>query len=142
MEINRLEISSDCRDSRGRSALIEEDVDIREIPIFQFGVFFEGFLEINNNPPFQVSGRVHSNDTILLWNDQELYFDDWVTSSRAILGHTAGGGSNRVHFGKMDGSGPASTGVAWLRPHREAFPSLAETPGQPCAHRMEKSGFE
>ena len=49
------------------------------IPIFQFGVFFEKDLEINNGPRMDFDGWIHSNGNIYLNSDNQ-YFGDMITT--------------------------------------------------------------
>jgi len=40
-----------------------------QIPIFQFGVFYDDSLEIHNGPPMDFIGRVHTNSSLFLGTD-------------------------------------------------------------------------
>ena len=43
------------------TAAVERDVAVQSIPVFQFGVFYQGDLEIGNSAPMTITGRVHAN---------------------------------------------------------------------------------
>ena len=46
-----------------------------QIPIFQFGVFYDDSLEIHNGPPMDFIGRVHTNSSLFLGtNDLSRFF--------------------------------------------------------------------
>lgn len=53
-------------DSAGNRAAIELGVLVQSIPIFQFGAFYEGDLEITNGPPMTFAGRIHTNRNLYL----------------------------------------------------------------------------
>ncbi len=53
------------------------------IPIFQFGVFFEGDLEIANGPRMDFDGWVHSNGNIYLMSNNQ-YFADIITTPLSL----------------------------------------------------------
>jgi hypothetical protein len=58
-----------------------------EIPIFQFGIFYNGPLAIHPGPNMFFSGRVHSNDNIYLMSGSgsNLYFTSVVTASGQVI---------------------------------------------------------
>lgn len=55
------------------------------IPIFQFGVFYSGDLEITNVPPLEFAGRVHSNGRIYLCSPAAWYRDMITTPRQVVL---------------------------------------------------------
>jgi hypothetical protein len=52
-----------ARDSSNNTSLSMTFTN-RVIPLFQFGIFYNGDLELNSTSPMQISGRVHSNANI------------------------------------------------------------------------------
>jgi len=54
------------------------------IPVFQFGVFYDGDLEILPGPTMTFGGRVHSNSDLYVGANQELFFDSFVTAAGSI----------------------------------------------------------
>lgn len=74
------------------------------IPLFQFGIFYEGDLELNRPPLFTFGGRVHTNSNLFIsaspvWNGDGIYFrskatvvgeivnDIWKTGTPLTTGH-------------------------------------------------------
>jgi hypothetical protein len=55
--------SNAARDSSNNTSLSMTFTN-RVIPLFQFGIFYNGDLELNSTSPMQISGRVHSNANI------------------------------------------------------------------------------
>jgi hypothetical protein len=79
-----VDIEAACGGDKSFAADMESTVDYREYPIFQFAVFYQYHLLINNGPPMGIDGRVHGNDTIELSPASELSMQDWITSHRSI----------------------------------------------------------
>lgn len=55
------------------------------IPIFQFGIFYDGDLTLHNGPQFAFGGRVHTNKNFYLTPSGAAYFDSRVSASREIV---------------------------------------------------------
>jgi hypothetical protein len=106
-----MDIQVQCQEGSNRALKINENVSFQEIPIFQFAVFFDKVLELHNGPPMELTGRVHSNDTIKIWPPGSLKLHDWLTSPAVIMGRRSG----KVSMPKMDGTGP-DDGVAFTNP--------------------------
>lgn len=127
-----VDLGSRCQGMRAGKSELEERVAYGEIPIFQFAVFYDKFLPLENTPRMELEGMVHSNDTIAIGPTHELYIHDWVTSPKAILGSNGwnngahGGSINRIYFARADGSGPDNAPVRpatnGYRPLREIIP--------------------
>lgn len=58
---------------------IQRDLQIQSIPIFQFAIFYDLDMEIENGPPMTVNGKVHSNRNAFLAPGSTLTFQDNVT---------------------------------------------------------------
>jgi hypothetical protein len=69
----------------------------RVIPLFQFGIFYNGDLELNSTSPMQISGRVHSNANIYV-QPTGLDDPDEPASITTFLSNVSAAGSiyNRV----------------------------------------------
>ncbi len=83
------------------NATVEIQGEFAEIPIFQFGVLYEGDLDVHPGPVMTIGGRVHSNANIYLDPDAAglVSFDSTVTANGGIYnrheaGSIAGGGVN------------------------------------------------
>ncbi len=64
------------------------------VPLYQFAVFYENDLEIAPGPDMNIGGRVHSNGSIYVQSDNNVYFDSYVTAGGDIIhGRKPGGGS-------------------------------------------------
>lgn len=55
------------------------------IPLFQFGVFYNGDLEFYPGPPFQFGGRVHSNGNIFFMAINGLWFSSKISAHKYII---------------------------------------------------------
>jgi hypothetical protein len=60
-------------------AAIQCDVQIQHIPIFQFAIFYNMDMEIENGPVMSVNGRVHGNANGYFAPGSSLTFQDRVT---------------------------------------------------------------
>ena len=58
---------------------VDAEIRLYQIPIFQFGVFYEGDLEINPGPPMRVGGPVHTNGNAYFRAQLGLHFQGPVT---------------------------------------------------------------
>ncbi len=50
-----------------------------QIPVFQFGVFFDDSLEIHNGPQMNFEGRVHTNSDLFLGTNSSTWFYQPIT---------------------------------------------------------------
>ncbi|GIU81410.1 MAG: hypothetical protein D6687_10770 [Acidobacteria bacterium] len=55
------------------------------IPLFQFGIFYNGDLEFYPGPPFQFGGRVHSNGNIFFMAINGLWFSSRISAHKHII---------------------------------------------------------
>src|ERR1041384_255928 len=63
-----------------------------QIPIFQFGIFYNDDMEFHPGPIFDFGGRVHSNANIFMMSGDNLYFRSRVTAAGQIVRDTARNG--------------------------------------------------
>ncbi len=64
------------------------------VPLYQFAIFYENDLEIAPGPDMNIGGRVHSNGSIYVQSDNNVYFNSYVTAGGDIIhGRKPGGGS-------------------------------------------------
>jgi hypothetical protein len=63
----------------GAKSEIDAEIRLYQVPIFQFGVFYEGDLEINPGPPMQVGGPVHTNGNAYFRAGNGLKFQGPIT---------------------------------------------------------------
>lgn len=63
---------------------VQQDVQLAQIPIFQFAIYYNSLLEFTWAAPFVVRGRVHANGDIYTGSAEDLTFHSPVTSSGTI----------------------------------------------------------
>jgi hypothetical protein len=68
----------------GFSSAVQQDVQMAEIPVFQFGIFYNGTLEFSDSAALNVSGRVQCNTNIFVGSPSQLVFSNFVTCSGII----------------------------------------------------------
>ena len=88
---------------RGVIGTAQEEVQLAEIPVFQFAIFYNGLLEFTWAAPLTVRGRVHANNDIYLGSSCSLTFNRNVTTTGTILkpawgGHTPGQYTGGVYY--------------------------------------------
>lgn len=66
------------------TAGIQREIQYQSIPIFQFAVFYNPDLEIENGPPMVINGRVHGNGNGYFAPDTSLTFLSPVTIAKKI----------------------------------------------------------
>ncbi|MDX2192646.1 MAG: hypothetical protein NW201_04785 [Gemmatimonadales bacterium] len=78
------DVTIKARDAQNNAAKAVVSVKTAAIPIFQFGVFYEGDLEINPGPNMTFAGWVHSNSNIYLFPGATLAFQSYITTPDSI----------------------------------------------------------
>ena len=78
------------------SATVEIQGEFASIPIFQFGILYEGDLDVHPGPVMQIGGRVHTNSNLFVDPSSEVSFASTVTANGGIYntreyGVTVGG---------------------------------------------------
>jgi hypothetical protein len=53
------------------NTVLQSDFKVRIVPLFQFGVFYDGDLDISGFSDFNVYGRVHTNKTLIIDPDED-----------------------------------------------------------------------
>jgi len=89
-------VLSNAKQVNGRFDLtnaVLEDIQLISIPIFQFGIFYNGLLEFTWCATFTVNGRTHANGDIFVGSASVLTFSSTVTTTGGIYktnwdGHT------------------------------------------------------
>lgn len=74
---------------------VEIQGEFAAIPIYQFGVLYEGDLDVYNGPDMTIGGRVHSNANVYVDPSGTLSFASTVTANGGIY--------NRHESGSMSG---------------------------------------
>jgi hypothetical protein len=74
----------------GAQAHMTRDVEVAQVPVFQFGVFSDSDLSYFAGPDFDFGGRVHTNGDLYLaeGNGATLSFHDKITAAGEIIRQT------------------------------------------------------
>jgi len=72
------------RTAGGSTRVVNAEVVLYQVPIFQFGVFYDSSLEITPGPTMRVFGRVHTNDSLYLRGTADLHFTGPVTAAGMV----------------------------------------------------------
>lgn len=73
-----------------------------QIPIFQFGIFYNDDMEFHPGPRFDFGGRVHSNGNLFMMSGNDLYFRSRVTTVGEV-----------VRWMSRNGIAQGQTGWSW-----------------------------
>lgn len=79
-----MSVRIDAEDASHSRASVELGVSVQSVPIFQFGVFYDRDLEINNGPPMTFSGWVHSNRHLYLSSANANYLNQ-ITAADSVF---------------------------------------------------------
>ncbi len=63
---------------------VQQDVQLAQIPVFQFAIFYNGLLEFSDTATLVVSGPVHANSNIYVGSPANLTFNSVVTTTGNI----------------------------------------------------------
>jgi hypothetical protein len=69
----------------GAKSRIDAEVKVYQVPIFQYGIFYEGDLEVTPGPWMSILGPVHTNSNAYFRTSGGLYFQGPVTASGDIF---------------------------------------------------------
>lgn len=86
--IQPITISVTANNSLGNgsgSVTMTQQVEIQQIPVFQFGVFYQNDLEMLPGPSMSFIGPVHSNANIYMGTNATLSFDSGMTAYGNII---------------------------------------------------------
>ncbi len=64
---------------------VQRDIQIQNIPIFQFAVFYNGDMEIEPGAPMSIGGKVHSNGTAYIAPNSTLTFQNTLTAAIGVV---------------------------------------------------------
>jgi hypothetical protein len=104
-------VLSNAKQINGRFDLtnaVLEDIQLISIPIFQFGIFYNGLMEFTWCATFTVNGRTHANGDIYVGSASALTFSSTVTTTGGIYktnwdGHTLGQMTATVNYNGTPG---------------------------------------
>ncbi len=91
---------------------VQQDIQLAEIPIFQFAIFYNSLLEFSDCAPLTVNGRVHCNTNIYVGclSSSSLTFNYFVTSSGIITNPACFGYAQSQWAGPVNYNGTPSPG--------------------------------
>jgi hypothetical protein len=101
------------------TAGVLQQLQLVGIPIFQFGMYSSGNMEISCGQPFKITGHVHSNGILYVEPDNSLTFESGVTAvvTNVFQRDTADG----------DTRGAPAGGVVYMQPDQVVSPVQALT---------------
>jgi hypothetical protein len=79
-----IDIEVTARDTSGNRATAVLSVNAQTIPLFQFGVFYEGDLEILPGAPMTFAGWVHTNGNLYI-SSSDVRFESNLTTPDSVL---------------------------------------------------------
>ncbi len=79
-----IDIAIAARDAASNRGSVMVSVTAQSIPLFQFGVFYEGDLEIHNGPRLDFEGWVHTNGNLYL-SSNNTYFASRITTPGSVF---------------------------------------------------------
>ena len=94
------------------TAGVLQKLQLAQIPIFQFGMYSSGNMEISCGQPFDVTGHVHSNGKLYIEPDNSLTFESDVTAVGDVL----------FQRDPLDTRGPPAGGVVYVQTNSPTFP--------------------
>lgn len=93
-----IRVVSTSKASQRAKQEIDADVRLYQVPIFQFGVFYEGNLEITPGPDMTVFGPVHTNSNAYFRGAATVSFIGPVKASGTIYHWIRSGGALRYYL--------------------------------------------
>jgi hypothetical protein len=87
----------------GFTNAVQQDIQLAQIPVFQFAIFYNGLLEFSDTATLNVTGPVHANSNIYVGSPANLTFNSIVTttgniSSPANAGYGTGTWTGHVYY--------------------------------------------
>jgi hypothetical protein len=79
-----MSVRVNAEDATHNRASIELGVSVQSVPIFQFGVFYDRDLEINNGPPMTFAGWVHSNRHLYM-SSANANYQNQITAADSVF---------------------------------------------------------
>ncbi len=89
---------------------VEQTVQLAEIPVFQFAIFYNSLLEFTTAGTLTVQGRVHANSNIYVGSANPLTFNYTVTCT-GVITNPAWAGANPPYGGAVTYNGNPQYGT-------------------------------
>jgi Tfp pilus assembly protein PilX len=111
--------ASDTANLQDVNAGVLQQLRLTGIPIFQFGMYSSGDMEISCGQQFNITGHVHSNGTLYVEPDAGMTFESDVTAVVTVLPQRE----------PLDTRGPPANtaGAVYVQPGSPSFPVAALT---------------
>lgn len=93
------------------TSAVEQTVQLAEIPVFQFAIFYNSLLEFTTAGTLVVQGRVHANSNIYVGSASPLTFNYTVTTTGVITNPAWAGDTQGNYTGAVTYSGNPKTGT-------------------------------
>jgi len=77
--------AQDTASPQSVSGGVLQQLQLANIPVFQFAMYSSGEMEISCGQPFKITGRVHSNGELYVEPDSSLTFESSVTAVLSVL---------------------------------------------------------
>lgn len=110
-------VLSNARNNTGTESVtsaVQQDIQLAQIPIFQFAIFYNSPLEFTWAAPFTIRGRVHANADVITGSTQPLIFNSIVTTTGGIYKKAWAGYALNQMTGAITYNGGTSTNVPTL----------------------------
>src|SRR5581483_10042694 len=92
---------------------VEQTVQLAEIPVFQFAIFYNSLLEFTTAGTLIVQGRVHANSNIYVGSGNPLTFNYTVTTTGIITKPPWAGDTQSQYTGAVTYGGSPKFGTGW-----------------------------
>ncbi len=79
---------------------MSRDIQVAQIPVFQFGIFSEEDLSYFPGPNFDFGGRVHTNGNLFLASSSELVFRSKITAVEGVVRAELSNGLGTIATGR------------------------------------------
>ncbi|MEZ4412061.1 MAG: hypothetical protein R2910_03640 [Gemmatimonadales bacterium] len=105
----QIDIGITATDPANNRAQVVVTANAQSIPLFQFGVFYDGDLEIHNGPNLDFAGWVHTNSNLYLNSGSSQHFMDLITTPDSIFWQRKNENDRDSHTYINDASGTPRT---------------------------------
>ncbi|HEX5005334.1 MAG TPA: hypothetical protein VFV65_08450 [Gemmatimonadales bacterium] len=105
----QIDIGITATDPANNRAQVVVTANAQSIPLFQFGVFYDGDLEIHNGPNLDFEGWVHTNSNLYLNSGSSQHFKDLITTPDSIFWQRKAYNERSSHTYIDDASGTPRT---------------------------------
>ncbi len=101
-------VISNTRDTQSSSPItcaVQQDIEMDNIPIFQFAIFYNDLLEFTWAAPMTVGGRTHANAHVYVGSACDLTFKDTLTAAGQVTKKAWDGKTVSQYTGRINYNG-------------------------------------